>query len=344
MLTQKKWYILVAVLVFIMISLMVLKYLRAPSIPIMSTPAGNFTMEDLSLLERSSGERLSIGMKKEDVLKQFPHYMRYINKGQLQFMYDYNDQLNYINALPEHNKFVTARGIRNGDKQSKVLQQYGPGTYELDSIGSSTAYALLKEGEVLTFIKDSESLAEIENESLIYALYFHWTEKKHPKVRSIMIGKYSDSLKDPKAESIKQIRESVSYIPETAQEIISLYDSYLEKAITGHIRFENYQITFEKYQELDKLSIQIISNLMNGFAKKNDDLYPPKFKKEILDFMDEGIRLIQERSQEERDADKVINHQITVSFKEYRDRFGELARQFDCEIFSNSLIDVQVGL
>ena len=157
-----------------------------------------------------------------------------------------------------------------------------------------------------------------------------------------MIGEYSESLKDPKAEGIKRVRESVLNIPETAQEIISLYDSYLEKTIVGHIQFENYQITFERYQQLDKLSIQIIRNLMNGLAKKDDNLYPPKFKKEILDTMEEGIRLIHERSKEERYADKATNHQITVSLKEYRDRFGVLARQFDCDISIDSFIDVQV--
>ena len=150
---KKKLYILVVVFGFVVIGLVVLKYMCAPSLPITTTPVGNFTIEDLSLLERSSGKRLSIGLKKEDVQKQFPHNMRYVNKGQLQFMYDSNDEVEFINALPNHNKFVTARGIQNGNKQSKVLQLYGLGTYETDILGeSATAYAMLKEGEVLTFI------------------------------------------------------------------------------------------------------------------------------------------------------------------------------------------------
>ena len=343
MLTRKKWYMLVAVLIFIVIGLLVQKYASSPALPMMTTPIGSFTMEDLSLLERSSGQSFSIGLHKEDVQTQFPHHMKYINKGQLEFMYDYNDQVGYINALPEHNKFVTARGIRIGDKQSKVLERYGAGTYETDLLGTSaTAYAMFKEGEVLTFIKDSESLAEADDEYSIYVLYFFWAGDKHPKVQSIMIGKYSESLKDPEAESIKRIKESVLNIPETAQEIVSLYDRYLEGAIVGHIQFENYQINFERYQQLDKLAVQIIRNLMNGFAKNDDELYPPKFKEAMLDFMDEGIRLIQERSREERNADKSTNHQITVTLKQYRDRFGELARQFDCEISDDSFIDVQI--
>jgi hypothetical protein len=344
MLTKKKWLILVTAITFIVLVFIVLISLRATPVPIMNIPVGQFAMDDLSLLDRSTGDRLSVGMKKEDVKRELPLHDNYYKKGQLEFMYDYNNQVEYINALSKHDKFVTSRGIRNGDKQSKVLERYGLGTFELDPFDApGTAYSLLKEGEVITFIDDSESLAEIEDESLIYTLYFFWTEEKHPKVKSIMIGQYSKSPKDSKAEGIKRIRESALNIPETAQEIISLYDQYLEQSIFSHIQFENYQISFEKYQQLDKLSLQIISNLMNGFNKMDDNLYPPEFKKQLLEFIEEGKRLIEERSQEERVADEVVNHKITVSIHEYRNRFGKLASQFDCAISSDSFIDVQNG-
>jgi hypothetical protein len=344
MLTKKKWFILVTAITFIVLVSIVLISLRATPVPIMNIPVGQFAMDDLSLLDRSTGDRLSVGMKKEDVKRELPLQEKYYKKGQMEFMYDYNEQVEYINAISNHDKFVTPRGIRNGDKQSKVLERYGLGTFELDpDEAPGTAYSLLKVGEVITFIDDSESLAEIEDESLIYTLYFFWTEEKHPKVKSIMIGQYSKSPKDSKAEGIKRIRESALNIPETAQEIISLYDRYLEQSIVSHIQFENYQITFEKYQQLDKLSLQIISNLMIGLNEMDDNLYPPEFKKQLLEFIDEGKRQIEERSQEERVADEIANHKITISIHEYRKRFGKLALQFDCAISSDSFIDVQIG-
>jgi len=277
-------------------------------------------------------------MTKEYLSATFPELSKYLEKGQLQYDYDYKDEVSYLNALPDHNKFATVRGIRIGDSQSKVFEKYGQETFNSDHYGAASAYALHKQGEIIKFIKDSEAIAGIVDESEIYTLYFFWEGENNPKVKSMLIQQYRDGLKDPSAESIKRIRESAVNIPDTAEGVIALYDEYWEEIINAHIFYKTGQISAERFISLNELSKQMISNLINGVSLMDDALYPADFQSAVLELMHEGIALIDESMDTERSAEQETTRNIMVSIQEYCARFTELALQFDYEISNYSSV------
>ncbi len=88
----------------------------------------------------------------------------------------------------------------------------------------------------------------------------------------------------------------------------------------------------------------MIRNLTNGLMANGDSLYPAGFKQNWIDFMEEGYQLIDHRSKNKCNADKEINHGITVNLKKYRDRMVDLAGKFGYSISPDSLINIQVQI
>lgn len=340
MFKKKTFVFYVSTITTIPLILVMYYLLQHAPVPLSSAPPGTFTLDDLSFVEMKTGKRLFIDMTKDEI-QLFGNAVENARAQKFEYRY-YNssnhNRVGHITILPKGKNYATARGIRIEDNKNKVIERYGPVTFSTEKL---SGYAFIKNGEEITLLPDSEAIANVTNESSIHTLLFHWTIEENPKVYKITVENYADGNKDPKAEGKKRVRESVTNIPETGEGVVALYNKYLEQAITGHIQFENYQIGYTRYRELDELSLQMIRNLANGLMAKGDSLYPAGFKQNWIDFMEEGYQLIDHRSKNKRNADKEINHGITVNLKKYRDRMVDLAGKFGYSISSDSLINIQ---
>ena len=237
MFKKKTFVFYVSTITTIPLILVMYYLLQHAPVPLSSASPGTFTLDDLSFVEMKTGKRLFIDMTKDEI-QLFGNAVENAKAQKFEYRY-YNssnhNRVGHITILPEGKNYATARGIRIEDNKNKVIERYGPVTFSTEKL---SGYAFIKNGGEITFLPDSEAIANVTNESSIHTLLFHWTIEQKPKFTKLPLKIMQTGIKIRRREGKKRVRESVTNIPETGEGIVALYNKYLEQAITGHIQFE----------------------------------------------------------------------------------------------------------
>jgi hypothetical protein len=324
------------VVILVVLTIVIFEISRNSSTIVASTKPGIFTDVDMSLQDEQLHQQLFIGMGVEQIKSSYPD----LKKMATQLTYSYNHSKTKVEALvveKDGKQFSTPRGIRIGDSQKKVLEHYGPYTFQ---VNGHFCYVFRKEGAELQLIKNSQELADEKNTSSLYEIIIGFT-LKNPTVNQIGISPYENGQKDPVAGGIISIRKSAETIPEDIDSVFYLYDQYLEASNVAHMQFANYQISYEEYRRLDEISLQVFRNYIDGLKRVNEVAFKAGFKADIISIAEEGYQLIDDRSKTKRDSDAKENAKITSQLISHRKKLESLARTYDSAVSSNSHIYIQ---